>query len=145
MSAGQICSRAVVTALPEEFVRVAARRMAEHSVGTVIVVNKGKPDEPVGIVTDRDIVIRCVAGSMDPDTTPVSKIMTQPLRAIDENAPLEDVILRMNDASARRLVVTGKKGQMVGVLSLDDVVGVLIDELQPIGRLLERQEPHGLS
>jgi CBS domain-containing protein len=145
MSAGQICSRTVVTALSEEFVRVAARRMAEHSVGTVIVVNKGKPDEPVGIVTDRDIVIRCVAGSMDPDTTPVSKIMTQPLRAIDENAPLEDVILRMNDATARRLVVTGKKGQMVGVLSLDDVVGVLIDELQPIGRLLERQEPQGLS
>lgn len=141
MFAGQICSRTVVTVLPEETVRVAARRMAEHSVGTLVVVKKGKAEELIGIITDRDIVIRCVAGGLDLDKTFISQIMTQPLRAVDENTPTEDVILRMAEATARRLVVTGNRGQLIGVLSLDDLVNVLIDEMVPIGRLLERQEP----
>lgn len=138
-----ICSRVVVTALPEELVRVAARRMAEHEVGTLVVVTDA--DHAAGIVTDRDIALRCVAAGLDPDKTSVSKIMTQPLRSIDENVPVEDAIMRMAEAGARRLVVTGEHDQLVGILSLDDVVGVLLEEIAPVGRLLERQGPHGLT
>ena len=142
MSAGRICSRVVVTALPDEFVRIAARRMAQHDVGTLVVVGGNGIREPIGIVTDRDIAVRCVADGLDPDTTPVSKVMTQPVRVIDENMPIEHAILRMAEAAARRLVVTGRKDELVGILSLDDVVGLLVEEMAPIGRLLEQQEPH---
>jgi len=142
MSAGRICSRVVVTALPDELVRAAARRLAEQDVGTLIVLKNEGSQEAIGIVTDRDIAIRSVAGSLDPDRTPVSAIMTKPVRVIDEEMPIEHAILRMAEAGARRLVVTGKKGELVGVLSLDDVIGLLTDEVAPIGRLLEAQEPH---
>jgi len=142
MSAGRICSRVVVTALPDELVRVAASRMAENDVGTLVVVKSNGSEEAIGIVTDRDIAIRCVAGGLDPTCTLVSAIMTTPVRAIDEEMPIEDAILRMAEAGARRLIVTGKRGELVGILSLDDVVGMLTEEVAPIGRLLEAQEPH---
>ena len=142
MSAGRICSRVVVTALPGELVGVAARRMAEHDVGTLVVIKDKVSREAVGIVTDRDIAIRCVAGGLDPEQALVSTIMTTPVRAIDEDMPIEDAITRMAEAKARRLIVTGKVGELVGILSLDDVLGLVADEWAPIGRLLENQEPH---
>jgi CBS domain-containing protein len=142
MSAGRICSRVIVTASPDELVRVAARRMAENDVGTLVVVNGKASHGTIGILTDRDIAIRCVAGGLDPDATPVSKIMTQPVRAIDENMPIEHAIQRMAEAAARRLVVTGKHDELVGILSLDDVIDLVVGELAPIGRLLEQQQPH---
>jgi CBS domain-containing protein len=142
MSAGRICSRVVVTAVPEELVRTAARRMAEQDVGTLVVLKTNGSQEAIGILTDRDIAIRCVAGGLDPDRTPLSGIMTKPVRAIDEEMAIEDAILRMAEARARRLIVTGKNGELVGILSLDDVLGLLAEEAAPIGRLLGAQEPH---
>ncbi|HUL04347.1 MAG TPA: CBS domain-containing protein [Gemmatimonadales bacterium] len=142
MSAGRICSRVVVTALPGELVRVAARRMAEHDVGTLVVIKDKVSREAIGIVTDRDIAIRCVADGLDPDQSLVSTIMTTPARAIDEDMPIEHAITRMAEAKARRLIVTGKESDLVGILSLDDVLSLLADEVSPIGRLLESQEPH---
>jgi CBS domain-containing protein len=144
MSAGRICSRTVMTATPEEPVRVAARRMAEFEVGTLVIVSADDTHAPMGIVTDRDIAIRCVAAGLDPHTTPVSKIMTQPLRTIDEDMPIEHAILRMAEASTRRLVVTGERSRLVGILSLDDVLDLLVDETGPIRRLLKQQQPHAV-
>lgn len=142
MSAGRICSRVVVTALPHESIRAAAGRMAHSDVGTLVVLKGGEVHEAIGIVTDRDIALRCVAGGLNPDTTPVSTIMTHPVRAVDENMPIEHAITRMAEAAARRLVVTGKEGHLVGILSLDDVMDLVVGELEPIGRLLKRQQPH---
>jgi len=141
MSAGRICSRTVVTARPEESVRVAARRMAQNDVGTLVVVRADGPNEAIGIVTDRDIAVRCVAGDLNPDTALVSKIMTQPVRAVDEGMPIEQVMVRMAEAGARRLVVTGAGDKLVGIISLDDFLDLLVEEMGPIGRLLERQQP----
>ncbi|HYL22740.1 MAG TPA: CBS domain-containing protein [Gemmatimonadales bacterium] len=142
MSVGKICSRAVITASPDEPVRVAARRMAQHQVGTLVILRTDGTAEAIGIVTDRDVTVRCVAVDLDPNTTPVSKIMTQPPRTVDQGASIEDAILQMAKTASRRLVVTGERNQLVGILSLDDVLDLLIGELGPIGRLLERQQPY---
>src|SRR5512144_1537376 len=132
MSAGRICSRMVATAWPNEPVRVAARRMAEQEVGT---------GEAVGMVTDRDIALRCVAAGLDPDRATVTQIMTKPVRAIDEHTPVEEAIARMAEKGTRRLIVTGEGKRLVGILSIDDILGLLIEEAGPIGRLLEKQSP----
>ena len=142
MSAGRICTRIVATVSPRETVRVAARRMAEHEVGTLVVVESDGVTRPIGIVTDRDIAIRCVGGGLDPDNTPVSKMMTSPVATVEEHSSVEDAVSRMAVTSARRLVVTGDEGELVGILSLDDVIGLITDEARAVGRLLERQEPH---
>ena len=141
MSAGRICSRMVATAWPNEPVRVAARRMAEQEVGTLVVVEGDGAGEAVGLVTDRDIALRCVAGGLDPDRATVAQIMTRPVKAIDEEASIEEAITRMAEKGTRRLIVTGEGKRLVGILSIDDILGLLIDEAGPIGRLLEKQSP----
>ena len=61
MSAGGICSRIIATASPDESIRAAARRMAEYDVGTLVVLKENRGCHAVGVITDRDIAIRCVA------------------------------------------------------------------------------------
>ena len=141
MSAGRICSRMVATAWPSEPVRVAARRMAEQEVGTLVVIEGDGTGEAVGMVTDRDIALRCVAAGLDPDRATVTQIMTKPVKAIDEHTPVEEAIARMAERGTRRLVVTGEGKRLVGILSIDDILGLLIEEAGPIGRLLEKQSP----
>ncbi len=141
MSVGQLCTRVVATAVSGECVRVAARRMAVNDVGTLVVVDKDDPSQPVGMLTDRDIAIRCVAGELDPDDATVAEVMSRPIDTIDESAPIEDAMTRMATYGRRRLIVTGERGNVVGMLSLDDVLYHLTQELQPVSRLLEQQQP----
>ncbi len=142
MSAGRISSRVIATAAPTETIRVAARRMAEFDVGTIVVMDPSHPERAAGLVTDRDLAVRCVAGGLNPDTTVVSDLMTAPAHAIDEGTPIEEVIQHMASAGTRRLIVTGSGGRAVGILSLDDVLDVLVKEAGAIGRLLDKQQPH---
>jgi CBS domain-containing protein len=141
MSVGEICSRVVATAWPGESVRVAARRMTELDVGTLVIVDAESATRPLGIVTDRDIAIRCVALNLDPDRTPLSGVMTTPVQSIEEHASIDEAVSRMAIAATRRLVITGEGQSVVGILSLDDVLGLFIDEGASIGHLLERQAP----
>jgi CBS domain-containing protein len=116
--------------------------MREYEVGTVLVVNGNGANRALGIVTDRDIAIRCVAERIDPETTPVSQVMTAPVHSVDEQTPLKEAITRMAIAGTRRLIVTGEADRLVGILSLDDVLDLLVEEIEPIGRLLAKQQPH---
>lgn len=141
MSVGRICSRVVATASPGENIRVAARRMADHDVGTLVVVGSDHPREAIGVVTDRDITIRCVAGHLDPDETTISEVMTTPVHSVDEHTPVEDAVAGMARAGIRRLVVTGDENRVVGLLSMDDVLEVVVQEAGSISRLLEQQRP----
>jgi signal-transduction protein with cAMP-binding, CBS, and nucleotidyltransferase domain len=141
MTAGELCSRSVVTAWPSENVRVAARRMSERDVGTLVVVDPGDCDRAIGVVTDRDITIRCVAANRDPDATLIAQVMSAPVQTVDEGASAEDALSKMARAGARRLVVSGDHA-LVGILSLDDMLDLLSVEAQSIGRLIEKQNPH---
>ncbi|MHC4932670.1 MAG: CBS domain-containing protein [Planctomycetota bacterium] len=139
MTAGRVCVRSVHVAAPDESVREAARRMREADVGTLIVLDEKR--NPVGVLTDRDVTLRCVAEARDPDETPVSAVMTAPLLCVAESAPIEEALRRMAGIGARRLGVTDESGQLAGVLSVDDVVDLLVEEAETIGRLLQRRHP----
>jgi len=139
MSAGRICVRTVHVAAPDESVREAALRMREADVGALIVVNDER--SPIGIVTDRDIALRCVAERRDPDATPVAALMTAPVHSIAEATPIEEALRRMAGLAARRLAVTDAAGHLVGILALDDVLELLVEEAEAIGRLLRRRPP----
>lgn len=142
MSVGRLCSRVVATATPEESARVAARRMAEHDVGSLVVIEPDGLSRAVGIVTDRDLVVRCVAGLRDPESAKVGELMSTPVHTVDEDTPIEEAIRQMAGAGTRRLVVTGSGQRLVGILSLDDVLELLIGETTSIGLLLHKQQPH---
>jgi CBS domain-containing protein len=139
MSVGKICTRTVFSTTPTEKVRRAARLMLEHNVGSLVVVELG--GAPVGLLTDRDIAIRCVAEEMDPDTTSVSQIMTTPVTTVQEDTPIEEAIRKMEASQIRRLVVVDYSDRLAGLLSLDDVLELLGEESETIGRVLQTQAP----
>jgi CBS domain-containing protein len=137
---GRICSRVVVTATPGESVLTATRRMKEHNVGTVVVVSE--TTKPLAIVTDRDVALRCVAQELDAKNTPVSAIMTGEVKTVDESASIEQALRTMALAGTRRLVVTGELGVLRGILALDDVMELLTEEAENIGKLLRQASAH---
>ena len=137
MSVGAICVRSVQIASPDESVRAVALRMANAGVGTVVVLGEGK--RPVGILTDRDVALRCVAEKRDPDSTEVGPAVTAPPTCVHESTPIEDALARMARSHIRRLVVVDDEERLVGILALDDVLELLAEEATTIGRLLGRR------
>jgi signal-transduction protein with cAMP-binding, CBS, and nucleotidyltransferase domain len=143
MVVGTLCRRKIATVSPEETVRAAASRMEEDDVGTLVVVEPYKTDRAVGILTDRDLAIRCVAHGFSPESTSVSQVMSSPVHTVDENAPIEFALTEMAAAATRRLVVTatGAGDRVVGILSLDDLLGLLCDQAALLSTLLQKQRP----
>ena len=142
MTVGRICSRVMASASSQETIRTAAQRMAANEVGTLVVLDATDGANRIGIVTDRDIVIRCVAAGRDPERSQIRSVMTCPVHSVDEQTPVEEAMQQMAKVGTRRLVVTGEAGTPVGVLSLDDVLDLLADETGAIGRLLAKQQSH---
>ncbi|MDX1649558.1 MAG: CBS domain-containing protein [Myxococcota bacterium] len=136
MSIGRICIREVHVADPDESLLEAARRMRDRDVGTLVVVDAER--RPVGILTDRDLATRCVAAGCDPAVTKVGSAMTVPVTTAVESTPIEEGIARMSGVPARRLVVVDEDDHLVGVLALDDVLELLVEEMETLGRLVRR-------
>jgi signal-transduction protein with cAMP-binding, CBS, and nucleotidyltransferase domain len=113
--------------------------MEDQNVGTVVVVSVDA--KPLAIVTDRDIAIRCVAHEAPPKNTLVSAIMSRELRAVDESVPIEEALRTMASAGIRRLVVTGSGGKLEGVFSIDDLLDLIGEEEESIGRVLRHEAP----
>jgi CBS domain-containing protein len=139
MNTGEICTREVVTVAPADSVLTAARIMADRNVGTVFVVTAD--GDPAGVLTDRDIVVRCVAEERDPQTVDVAELMSTPLETVDEDAGIAEALAIMSDRSVRRLGVTRGQGPLVGVVALDDILDVLAGDLATIGDVLRTGRP----
>ena len=139
MSVGRFCSRVVATTSPTENIRTAAQRMADHEVGTLVVVKGG--GQAVGVLTDRDIALRCIAGRFDPGETSVGELMSTPVHTVDQHTPTEEAVARMADLGVRRLIVTSEDNRVVGILSLDDVLEQIVQQTGAVGRLLKQQKP----
>jgi CBS domain-containing protein len=113
--------------------------MRAKNTGTLVIVDA--QHKPVGILTDRDLATRVVAPGKRPDRTTVEAIMTADLETIHDNAPIDGALAHMASKGNRRLIVVGDAGTLVGILSVDDVLELLAEEMNILGGLLERQEP----
>ncbi len=141
MSVGRICTRYVDLADPEETVQAAARRMLERKVGTLVILDPAK--RPVGLLTDRDLVLRGLAQGKDPRQTSVGEVMTTEPKTVTEGTPIEQALALMRSGAFRRLPVVGGDGTLVGLVSLDDILSLLAEELREVGTLVEREMPSG--
>jgi CBS domain-containing protein len=142
MSVGKICVREVDTAKLAESVAVAAVRMHQRAVGTLVVVNNNA--QPVGIVTDRDLVARVLATGRDPTVTSMSDVMTPDPKTVSEQVPIESALSIMRSGRFRRLPVLDRDNRLIGLVTLDDILMFLAEEFEQIGRLLERETPRGV-
>lgn len=134
MSIGRICNRMVVLAGPQETAQAAAKRMLEHKVGTLLVLNDLR--QPTGILTDRDLVTRVMAAGKDPQKMLVSEVMTRNPRTISADTPIDTAVTLMRAAGVRRMPVVGECEQLLGIISIDDVLELLAEEFTKIGGLL---------
>lgn len=141
MTAGKLCTRVLATASPDDTIRAAARRMADYDVGTLVVLKEERATRAVGVLTDRDIVVRCVAEQRDPEQTTVSEVMTTPVFTVRNETPINEALAKMAAAGTRRLVVVAEGERVAGVLTLDDILGDMAWESTAIGKLLQKQQP----
>jgi CBS domain-containing protein len=144
MSVGEFCNRDVVIVAKEQNVVEAAKLMRQYHVGDVVVVmDKDDKKIPVGILTDRDIVIELVAEQVDPQSLTVGDVMSDQLLIVSERDELLDTIEQMRSKGVRRVPIVGEQGELVGILTLDDVLDVLAEAFNGLvlltGRELRRE------
>ncbi len=118
VSVADVMTRAVRTVHSDNRIRDVARQMAADGVGLFVVLDG---DEVVGVVTDRDLVVRALAGGIDPDRQAVATVMTNRIVAVSRGASLSEAGDIMMAAGVRRLCVLDDAGGLVGVLSLTDL------------------------
>jgi CBS domain-containing protein len=130
LTTGEICTRSVTIAFRKTPVDGAARLMRENHVGCLVVVDEvdGKRIV-VGILTDRDIVTGVVAPGLAPSTLLVGDVMTTDLVTAREDDSLIDLMRNMRRKGVRRIPVVAGQGELVGLVTLDDVLDILSQEL----------------
>jgi signal-transduction protein with cAMP-binding, CBS, and nucleotidyltransferase domain len=114
----------------------AARTMAEHAVGCVVVVNADK--EVTGILTDRDIAVRVVGAAKAADT-PVADVMSREVASVSSHASTLDAVRQMAVRQCRRLPVVDDRGGVLGLVSLDDLFRAEGEVVAEMNRLLDNQ------
>jgi len=124
----------VITLEPNQTVTEAAQLMAEKDIGSVVVaVNK----KPIGILTDRDIVLRVVYKDLDPKTTQVKEVMSKNLVTLNQGVELFEALEVMKDKALRRYPLVNAENELAGFFSLDDVLYLLGLEMSAIARIIE--------
>ena len=111
-------ARPIITIDEEASVTDASKMMVDNNRGSVVVTRKGSP---VGILTERDVLTKVVAKSMDPVSTRAKQVMTSSLVTVEKDRPLREAIDLMNRKRLRRMLVS-EKGKIVGIFTLRDIV-----------------------
>lgn len=126
MSLERVCNGEVITVHPEATLLEAARLMLTRHVGSVIVVEEHRP---IGVITDRDIVMKVVAAERDPKVVQAREIMTANPALVNINYDLLDATRIMRDRGLRRLPVVDENRHLLGIVTLDDVLRLLGREI----------------
>jgi CBS domain-containing protein len=142
MTIGEICTRVTVFTTRDTTVADAAKLMRQHHVGSLVVVEdiNGSKRVPVGIVTDRDAVVEVMATGLDPNTITVGDIMVQELVTARESEGVLETMQIMRYKGVRRLPIVGKSGELIGIVTIDDLLEVLAEELSELAKIVAREQ-----
>lgn len=131
----EVMTKDVASVAPDVSARGAARLMAEQHVGSLPVVGEGR--KLIGIITDRDLVIRVMAPGHDPEATQVDSIMSTDLVTCYPNDEIEEATDRMMNYQVRRLYIVDRDGILVGVIAQADIANRAGDRIRT-AQLVER-------
>ena len=112
--------------------------MVEENVGSVIIVND---NEPIGIVTDRDLVVEVLEPRRDPTETTAEDIMAEALTTVAMSDGIFEATRTMRDHAVRRLPVVDEDDNVAGIVTMDDFVVLLSDELANLSKVVEAESP----
>jgi CBS domain-containing protein len=137
---GELCSRDLVSVTADTPLMEVAKLMRDEHVG-IVIVTKAPADEPVaaGVITDRDIARSLLDRPAGLAGIQAEKVMTRDPLVLDEAESVETAIQHLRDRGVRRAPVVTSHGQLVGLVSTDDLIAHIAGELSSLGRLLEQQ------
>jgi CBS domain-containing protein len=140
MRIGEICTVQTIFCTRNETVQDAAAMMRTHHVGDLVVVDQPDGERtPIGIITDRDIVVSVIALGLDPASLLVGDIMSDDLLVTMEDDDVYEIIERMRVRGIRRVPVVAGSGALTGIVSVDDLVEFLADEMSDLARIASHQ------
>jgi CBS domain-containing protein len=144
LTAGDVCTRSVAIAYPSVALNEAARLMHARHVGCLVVVEEVAVGENlvVGILTDRDIAMSVVAADRDPHGLRVGDVMTRDVVSAREHDSLLDLLAAMRRRKVRRVPVTDPRDMLMGIVSLDDVLAVLAEQMQAVAAAVTAAASH---
>jgi CBS domain-containing protein len=141
MKVGQYCKRGVVTINATASIADAARLMREHHVGFLVVLDESTTrNAPVGVLTDRDIVIQIDARDVDTRSLRVGEVMTRDPIIAKEHDDLSDLLPAMRLAGIRRVPVTDASGALTGIIAVDDVIELITGLLCDISGSIRNEQ-----
>jgi len=138
MSLASVCNRNVVYIDQDAGIIEVARMMREQHVGSIVVVDHS--GKPIGIITDRDLVIEVIAKEVSADSLILKDIMTPQPVILDENEATEDALRTMRDKGVRRSPVVDAEGLLSGIVSIDDILQHLSQELNELVALIDNEQ-----
>lgn len=138
MNIASLCTRDVVGILADTSLREAATRMCDEHVGALVVVTGDEPPKVVGIVTDRDLALDVLGRAPAAADLRTGDLAKFPPVAVQGSASLQEAVAAMEKAAVRRLLVVDDDGGVIGLVSADDLVCALAEELQGLARALRR-------
>ena len=140
MAVGNYCNREVVVVERGDSIAATAALMRRHHVGDLVVVDRrGDDTVPVGLVTDRDIVVEVVAAGVAPDAVTAGDIMSGEVHTARETDELWATLERMRTFGVRRMPVVDEHSALVGILTLDDMLELLTEGLTGLVKLVRRE------
>lgn len=148
MNVGSICNRRVVTASPQLDIQAAAELMRQEHIGFLVVVPQEPrgPQPPLGVLTDRDIIVSVVAKRADPVSLKVGDVMSMQPVVVGENDAVDLALKTMRRAGVRRLPVVNSRGEIVGVLSFDDLLEFVAREMESLsGAVRNERQIEGVT
>lgn len=140
MRTGEACNRTVIVVGRETPLGEAARLMREHHVGSLVVTDDADGRVPVGIVTDRDMVVEVLAADLDYRTLTVAEIMGAKLVTAREDDDCLETLKLMRSSGVRRVPVVTAKGDLAGIITIDDVLEIVAEELYEIVRAVGKEQ-----
>jgi CBS domain-containing protein len=142
MNVGSACKGNVITVREFDDLTTAAQIMRDKHIGYLVVAEPNVSDgtvRPVGVLTDRDIVVGVVARQVDPRTLRAGDVMTRQPVVVEDGDSLEAALGDMRRIGVRRLPVVSRAGQLVGILSLDDVLDVMARQMAAVAGSIDNE------
>lgn len=140
MAVGDYCNRDVVVIDHRATVKAAADLMRRHHVGDLVLVDEAEERRvPRGIVTDRDLVVEVMAQGLAPEDFVVADLVTEPLLRVHEEDSLFDALEVMRARGVRRVPVVSAEDELVGLITSDDVIGIVAEALDDLSAVVQRQ------
>lgn len=124
----------VVSVTPDTAVDEVTRLMEDQKIGAVVVVEENRP---IGIVTDRDLVLKVLQTDRDPMATPVGEVMTGELITQEQGLGFFNALRKMSENGIRRMPIVDENDELVDIVTLDDMVRLLAKELNEVAHVAE--------